>query len=342
MNAFLRSFWLTFTSIAFFLVLTSYLVVQPIVGSLPAPPFPLNGKSFLSLYGEGGYPVHYLFRFGFFGMRERMQKSDVLLLGTSHVELGLSAAQLSANLSRAAGRPVHAYNLGIAYGDSLPFMEGCLVENDVRQKPVVLDLCMVKSVHLSPFAQKVEKTPRLKAYFAVLDIWFRAVDDWVLDPFLPRVAINTSIHGSIGIMPGRMMQQCIWRDWSTGDTVTGWHPLAGYFYTSSWRYFNRPFSQDDPLKLDHDHDLDFTPEMKTFLGQQGLRTVYTLIPYDGYQPETVPAYATPYIPISKDDLTFIDTHHLNAKSRAIATQRLFDGMQSSGALMPWLEALPKP
>ena len=67
------------------------------VGLPDRPPFPGVGDSYISEYNNLGSASHYLYQFGLFGMGDRIRQSDVLLLGSSHMEYGISAAQLSAH-----------------------------------------------------------------------------------------------------------------------------------------------------------------------------------------------------------------------------------------------------
>ncbi len=135
-----------------------------------------------------------------------MQKSDVVLLGTSHVELGLSASILSAELSHEAGHPIHVFNLGIPFGDSIPFIEQCLTYNHIQNKPVIVDLYAPTGTKLSPFAQKVDQSTSLSAFFTVTEIWLRAATDWFFDPWLPRLTTSTALHDPVTVTPSRMMR----------------------------------------------------------------------------------------------------------------------------------------
>src|SRR5579863_8610373 len=63
----------------------------------PKPRFSVFGRHYVSTYTRGSAD-HYLFRFGLFAMGEQIRCSNILLLGTSHTELGLSAEQLASSL----------------------------------------------------------------------------------------------------------------------------------------------------------------------------------------------------------------------------------------------------
>jgi hypothetical protein len=338
MTAFLRSFWLCLASFGFLSFACLHLIWAPLLSLQPMrPPFPINSRTFISLYGISGFADHYLARFGLFGFRERVQKSDVVLLGSSHVELGLSAWILSANLSQEAGHPVSVFNLGVPFGDSIPFAAECLTYNQIRNKPVIVDIYVPFGSTPSDFAKKVDQASPLSAYCIVTNIWLRAANDWILDPWLPRLTLGTGINDGISVTPSRMLQLFATRNWANGDFADGWAPQLGDAYNSSLRIVNNPWQKDDPMKWPHGKDLQFTPEMKSFLGHSGLRPIYTLLPYDGYLLDNKPDIATPFVPVSHDDLYYVDNHHLNGRSRNVATERLYQGMKDQGLVKPWLD-----
>jgi hypothetical protein len=71
-------------------------------------------RQFVAEYGGvGAYVGHLLYYWGLFGMRDRIRQADIVLLGSSHTQFGLSARQLSEILSRESGRPIKAFNLGL-------------------------------------------------------------------------------------------------------------------------------------------------------------------------------------------------------------------------------------
>ena len=163
------------------------------VPTAPAQPAPLwlGGPSFLSDYGTHGSTAHYLFRFGLFGMKDRLQKSDLLFLGSSHVEFGVSAARLTSELSRVTGRPVRVYNLGSGFGDGIGFAREIIAANALRNKTVVLDLFSPMGEGDSDYARVVSRSNSLGAYLKVWDAWLRYGDDWLLDPVMPFFSTRT-------------------------------------------------------------------------------------------------------------------------------------------------------
>jgi hypothetical protein len=336
MESFIRSFWLSFVGIALALFLGLHAWWSFHLAKLPArPPFPQTRAGYISSYGDGGYVVHYLYLYGLFGMGPRMQASDVILLGPSHVELGLSAAALSRELSASTGRPVRVYNLGVGYGDSVPFDKDVLDANGVRNKPAVVDLYMPYGDDISAYAKKVEASTTFAAYLTVGDLWLRAGDDWLLDPWLPSFRL-ISDQSAPTIKTSRMLRAIMIRRWENGDMLNIWQPENGFIYANSPPAWNLPFTQDDPRQYDHAHDMVLSEKMVANLKSRAIRPIYTLIPYDGYLPGTAPALAQPFLTLTPDGLTFIDTNHLNASGREIATQRLFDGLKNQGDLASWI------
>ena len=343
MNFFLRSFWFAFAVCGFSCFLGVHLWWRTHLAGMPSrPPFPARRDAYVAAYGDSGYTVHYLYRFGLFGLGDRIRHSAVLLFGPSHVELGLSAAQLSADLSAKEGHPVRVYNLGIGYGDSLPFDREILAANNVRGKAAVIDLYLPNGGDISAFGQKAEKSSRISAYLYVTDLWARAAADWCLDPWLPNLRTEIDSKGQIELKPARLLRSFILRNWSTGDTIDIWRPQTGFIYRNSPSAWNLPFRQADPAGYVHAHDLFLTPAMQAALEARQIQPVYTLIPYDGYLPGQIPDAARPYVPISSENLGFIDTNHLNAASRDVVTTRLFLGIMKENLLSSWLRPPPSP
>jgi len=331
MNFFIRSFWLTFIPSALVLTLALHGWWSGYSAQLPPrPPFPATRANYICDYAYLGSTSHYLFRFGIFGMRQRLQQSDLLLLGASHMEFGLSADQLSQELTAEEKHPIRVYNLGLGFGDSLPFDRSILAANGLHHKAAIVDLFMGQGDGLSDYAQTVEKANSLGAYLHVEDTWLQAADDWFLDPWLPR--FNPREHLGVGsvIKPTRMLGMFTTRRWDTGDIVQMWTPASGFVFAQPGKMI--PFGTNDFYKTMVHRGVELTPMARAILKQNDLHPVYTLIPFDGYDPSYIPAGANPYLPISVVNLTFYDSMHLNAGSREIATIRLFNDLKNSAIL----------
>ena len=97
----LRGFWLTF------LIATAVLLAPVAVltrlhsgAASPRPPFPAPGRTFLAEYGGvSSYLAHLLYYWDLFGFGDRLRAADVVMLGTSHMQFGLSADRKSTRLN---------------------------------------------------------------------------------------------------------------------------------------------------------------------------------------------------------------------------------------------------
>jgi hypothetical protein len=331
MKSFQRIFWLAFVETALILVVAVWASWGSERAKMPPrPAFPLSPSTFVAIYGTEGYTPHYLFRYGLFGMTERMRQSDVLLLGPSHVELGLSAAQLSLDLTAALGRPVRVYNMGVGSGDNLSFDRTVFAANGIRDKAAIVDLYMPYGSQMSAFGLKVNTADTLRAYVIVGNLWLRAAQDWLADPVLPALSLNKPVLG-----PTRMLRLLTVRRWDTGDMVEMWKPEVGEIYEHSPDHWKDPFSQVDPRKTYHALDMSISQWMIDDLKARNIRAIYSMVPYDGDRPNEIPSIARPYVPIPSDHLTLLDTMHLNGSSREIATEALFRGLRDGGYLASW-------
>ena len=332
MNRFLCSFWSCFLVVlasAFLVATESFSSIR--AGLPPRPSFPFSTATFVNDYSYEGCTCHYLFRFGLFGMGDRLRRSDVLLLGSSHVEFGFSAAQLSRELSANLGRPVRAYNLGASFGDGLPFTRTVLASNHLRAKACLVDLYVRDDDHLSPFAAKVEGKNVLGAYAAVCDLWLRVIDDWVLDAWLPRISRHNDSSGAGMFTARRMLDMVDTRAWGSGDSVEFWTPRLGLIYTHP---------ELGKVALPGSGAPRITPRTisnrdRAALTQKQERVIFTLLPWNS---KLVGHWSgpEPFVPIPEEGLSFFDSYHLDAPSRTIATDRLLQGLLQTGRLESWL------
>ena len=332
MNAFLRSFWPSFLLAlagAFLVATESFSSMR--AGLPPRPSFPLSTSTFVNDYSYEGCTSHYLYRFGLFGMGDRLRQSDVLLLGSSHVEYGFSAAELSRKLSVTFGRSVRVYNLGSSFGEGVPFARDVLAANDLEAKACLVDLYVRADDNLSPFAAKVEGKNKLEAYAAVCDLWLRAIDDWVLDAWLPRISRSEQNPSRSLFTVRRMLEMVDTRAWESGDSVEFWTPQHGLIYTHPELGTVTLPGADAPR---------ITPRAisnadRDALARNRERVIFTLLPWnsqivgDWSRPE-------PLISISDQGLSFFDSYHLDAPSRTVATNRLWHALLGTGQLEPWL------
>jgi hypothetical protein len=278
---------------------------------LPArAPLWLGGDTYLSEYGSHGSPAHYIYRFGLFGLRDRLQASDLLFLGSSHVEYGVSAAQASSELTRVTGQPVRAYNLAVGFGEGIGFATEVIAANDLRDKTVVLDLFSPMGDGGSGYDKVVGRSNTLAAYLKVFDTWLRYADDYVLDPLLPRLSTQTGSKLSEAVVASRLLGVCNTRRWDSGDVVELWTPTLGPVYESPAARIPQPMDQADPERIAGYGEWKLPPATLT----------------------TTPATAAPFLPVSAEGLLFFDQVHLTAASRAEVTARLVEDIERAGLI----------
>jgi len=288
----------------------------------PRPPLWLGGQSFLSDYGTHGSTAHYLFRFGLFGMKDRLLKSDLLLLGSSHVEFGVSAATLSDELSRWKGRPIRVYNLGSGFGDGIGFAKEIISSNDLRDKSVILDLFSPMGEGDSNYARIVGQGNSLGAYLKVWDAWLRYGDDWLLDPVTPFFSTRTGMKLTDSVERTRLLGICTTRTWETGDVDEMWAPTIGFVFQNPAPGTAQPMSRDDPYRMAGYGTWNLSGATLAFFADRHLQPAFMLLPFEGYEYTKPPANASPFIAVSSDDLTFYDQLHLTAAGRDLSTQRI--------------------
>jgi len=303
----------------------------------PRPPLILPKDTYVCDYGSAGITDDCIYLYGLFGVGDDMRKSDLLLMGSSHVKCGLSAGQLSKELSAKAAHPVRVYNVGIAEGFS--FTKDVINQNKLRDKPAVIDLFSIyDNDSVSPVADTTRKYNALGAYCHVGEIWAKYVCDWFWDPFLPHLypkrimPLDTlPFKLTIGALHlGRFLQTTAFRSWDTGDLLDFWSPSRGMINSqpgTDLRPYDRTYEDvpNEGIKL---------PNMAgAQLSGQRPHIIYTLLPFDGYKLGIVPKEAQPFVPIAPEGLTLSDGLHLTELGRKLATERLMQGLQSQGIIV---------
>jgi hypothetical protein len=134
------------------------------------PAYPVPGRNFVSEYGGvGADAAHMIYYWGLFGVADTIRHAQLILLGSSHTQFGLSARQLSQAVSEPTGQPVSVFNLGLGCGESALFGAETLERLDVRGKAVVADLYNIDSA--SPCGAAAASADPIAAYFKLLAIW---------------------------------------------------------------------------------------------------------------------------------------------------------------------------
>src|SRR5580704_10459864 len=148
------------------------------------PTYPVPGRNFVAEYGVvSADAAHIVYYWGLFGVAHRIRQAQLLLLGSSHMQFGLSARQLSDTLSRTAGRPVTAFNLGVGCGESALLGVRVLQRLGTQDRMTIADIYNTDS--LSPCGDAAVNAHAFDAYFKVLAVWMKFTWDWLLDGNLP-------------------------------------------------------------------------------------------------------------------------------------------------------------
>lgn len=288
--------------------------------SAPIPAFVNPLRDYVSSY-RTGYADHYLFEYGILGFRQRMRDSDVLLLGSSHIELGADAQQLSTALAEALGRPIKAMNLG-RDADGHAFTRRIIELNDIRDKIVIIDLFEPQD-GFSPIADQVHAAGLAGAYSGIFSLWFDYAGDWLKDHVLPRLLFEDR-----ELRVTRQLTSHVFRSWATADPQDFWHPVFG----------DRYHRQQTPPAIPAEHNpipAELTwrllPDAE-YCRRRNLKCFYTLTPFfnaDGVTLDNVGSVAEMihirYLPIDPSGMTYIDNmRHLDDAGRRKATARLAD------------------
>jgi len=309
----------------------------------PKPPYPVPGRQFVAEYGVvGADAAHIVYYWGLFGIGRRIRQAQLLLLGSSHMQFGLSARQLSVTLSRTAGKPVEAFNLGVGCGESALFGARVLQRLGIRGKTTVADIYNTDS--LSPCGGEAVKADAYDAYFKVLAIWTKFTWDWLLDGYLPTLmlrdgsaTVSRFLSGSIVIV-----------DWRYGDVAYCSRPSQGKVFPQDARGAAYPV---DDYSGNNRSDLPPTvpadPKLLDLLAAGQMEPALTLIPFSGsrdYRPKLPAPHSkggeASFIELSGQGLATFDHNHLTGDSRAVATQRLLDTLSRDGLLSALLAELP--
>jgi len=110
--------------------------------SVPKPPqYPAPGRQVLAEYsGVSASVLHSIYWHGLFDFGDRISDANVVLIGSSHTQFGLSARQMSQELSRIAGHPVRVYNLGLGCSEGLNFAAQLLQRLGLEERVIIGDI----------------------------------------------------------------------------------------------------------------------------------------------------------------------------------------------------------
>jgi len=320
-HVFLRAYWIGATlTISMLVAALHILTVWQLSAVPPKPSFPIPGETYVSAYTQG-HADHYLFRSGIFGFGERIRESDILILGSSHPQIGLSAAQLSAELSLQAGLTVRAFNLGLGFGEGLAFARDILDQNRISHKTLIVDLFTAVGADVSQFGLLVRKKGTVGSYLGVAEIWTDFARDWLLDGMLPCVRIEQRRPKL-----RRYLADVIVRRWDTGDMELIWSAEQGPQFPEPPFSFAYGLLQGEVVGGSPEVGVFLSHDDANFFADRDFTALLTLLPYHGYDFAAAEQAAArenlPLLGIATDGLTFFDTHHLTGNGRRLATSRL--------------------
>lgn len=341
MESFKRSFWRAS------LAMVALLLVPCVVWSrieaerlAPKPDFPLPGRAFVAEYGgQAAYVAHLLYWWGLFGFGERIRRADVVLVGSSHMQFGLSARQLSADLSRAAGRPIRAFNAGLGCDTPLGFDAALLDRLGIRDRAIVADTFAYDydPYNAACFAEFAGMTDGVHSVFQALAVWTRFDCDWALDGLLPRIDLSRRRL----TLSRYLNAPALILDWDYGDALYLFRPDRGEAFPIPRAAAPQDVAAAQPPgQALTSGTIPLPDALAAIVAQGGLRPAFTLIPF-----VTTPAFdrerydnvagllrasgagpSAPFIAIAPAGLTSFDGEHLTGPSRRRATQRLGDDL----------------
>ncbi|HUJ03777.1 MAG TPA: hypothetical protein VLW75_09085 [Rhizomicrobium sp.] len=294
---------------------------------------PIPGRRFVAEYGgQGAYIAHLVYWWNLFGIGDRLRHADLVLLGSSHTQFGLSAQQLSDDLSRKLGRPVNVFNAGLGCDTPIGFDASLIERLGIRDRLVVADSFAYEPdpYTYACFAEFSGIADRVQAGFKTIAVWSRFAWDWALDGALPRIDLRDG-----RIVASRYIDEAVTiLDWKNGDVAELFNPTAGEEFPQDLSRQPEEVSRGLPWRLQSGS----IPLPPSFNGaeQRGVRPIFTLIPYvlslgfneDRFQrvenllASRSTASRAPFVAIAPEGLSSFDSQHLTGDARAKATVRL--------------------
>ena len=288
---------------------------------VPRPDFPVPGRTYVSAYRDDETD-HALFLFGLFGFGKRIREADVLILGSSHPELALSAAKMANVLGRTYDQTFIVFNIAMGYGEGTGFEKEILRANDVTGSTIVIDLFSPHGAGVSPFGQKVLPLSMAQAYQRVCQLWTVFLRDWLTDGLLARVRFTVAD----GVSVERALRWVLIRDWNNGDVVDIWTPETGS------RFLNPAPGSVHPLLIDwpDPQETSIPRGAVDFVAERQMTAYATLIPYPSGDSGLAMARANGaglrFVDISASGLEYYDREHVSAAGRELATDRLLTAL----------------
>ena len=327
------------------LALLPLIVVARLSSDQSKPPYPVPGRQFVAEYaGVGANVAHMLYYWGLFGEGRQIRNADVLLIGSSHMQFGLSARELSTALSMRASRTIRVFNLGLGCGTDLDFDAALLDHINVHDKIVVADTFGYHHFDELPFCFPLGKqTDPVDASFKALALWAKFTWDWALDGWLPQARLEPDRVSATRFLGGAV----VILDWKSGDVAYFSRPTLGEIFPIDGTQTPTPILQHAEGELPWNllpGTIPIPAPLLAVAQRERLHLVFTLIPYAKSLPLDERRYAilsnllssgrreraAPFLPISATQLDSFDFGHLTGRSRSLASLRLAEEMASAG------------
>jgi hypothetical protein len=255
------------------------------------------------------------------GFGKKIENADIILFGTSHVIFGISAKEMTRELSLKYGRPVNVFNMGLVYGESAIFPAKILQRDNAKNKTVLLDVYTEFKDTSSPEANATERRDILSGAFRAGKIWSHYYSDWILDPLLPALRPEGVYEGTPWLH--RCLGDTLFRTFEYGDNAGVWLATYGERYLTSDAH---PLGTGDPFAERPNRFVDYSPQASKILGEMHEDTIGMLIPFEGSRFAVIPI--SPIIRIDPARLRYIDQHHVNAASRAEVTNQIIKWLEN--------------
>lgn len=345
MGAFKASFWRSFIGAAAILILP--LAIGSRIGAAhlpPKPAFPIPGERFVAEYaGQGAYTAHLVYWWDLFGFGNRIREADILLIGSSHTQFGLSARQLSSELSQQAGRPIRVFNAGLGCDTSLSFDAALLERLGISDRRVIADGFAYRfdPYTYGCFSEFSEIQDNVQGLFKALAVAARFDWDWMLDGVLPRVEL-----GARRATIGRYLNEpATILDWRYGDVAELFTPEQGDQFPTQFSGSAKEIASGLAWRL-QSGTVPVPDAFKSLVERNHLRLVMTLVPYvlmPGFNQDRYdnierllasagPGARTDFVAIAPEGLASFDTQHLTGTGRTAATKRLATAIEAARGL----------
>jgi hypothetical protein len=324
-------FWIGFVSAALLAATILHTIWNHKYKKLPKRPPLINFRTQYLGDDESYSATHILYRYGLFGTDKTINSADLLLVGTSHMEFGISAKELEDILSKEYSRQLRVFNLGMGGGESTDFVKTVLSSKKIQNKVIIIDLHDPLGDNWSYLAKVTDSLSIIQAYIKIYNIWLDYLRDWYFDPIFPRFRPFLEIKNVLSISDinkkvfayRRALGYFSVREWSSGDIVSYFGPTSGDL-TDTKKVVQLSASakcldgENQGVRINH--------KLEAYLLANSNRVVTTLVPWDGCGLVNIPTDATNFIFLPSEDLYTFDRLHLVDSSRSLTTRNLAKGL----------------